>query len=145
MERTTDNVCLKTSPASYIKQTLNRKSYCMVCLAIPILVMVTTWIMLLFSRSIIRTCDMKDVACLHVVQILRRPISPPAIRYKPQINVDRSKKYVTPLAAAIYGKWTQQSAWQYHQANADNSGFKADKVWALETLCGLQSQKKLTK
>jgi len=144
MEMTTGDNCLETSPGYYIKQTVNVTSYCMVRLAIPNLLTVKTWILLVLSRLIIQTRDMKDAGCLHVVQILQRPTSPSTKRYNQHIKVNASKKYIRPLAAAIYSKLTKQSTWQYHQANAAKSGFKAEMVRALGTLHGLQSQMEVT-
>jgi len=51
--------------------------------------------------------DMKYAACLHVVNILQHPTSPPTTRSTQDAMVNALKKNLPPLSAGKYGNSTK--------------------------------------
>jgi len=86
--------------------------------------------------------DVKDSACLHVVDILQHPTSRPTTRSTHDTMVNAPKKNFTPLPVGKYGKSTKKATRQCHQANEGKSGLEAERVRALGALRSLRSEKK---
>jgi len=86
--------------------------------------------------------DIKDAACLHIVHILQHPTSRPITKSTQTTMVYAQKLDFSPLAAGKYGKSTQWSTQQHHQANEGKSGLEAERGQALGALRSLRSNKK---
>jgi len=98
----------------------------------------------LFKLMKCTNLDIKDTAYLHVVHILQHPTSHPTTKSTRHAMVNDPKKNFPPLPAGKYGKSTNRSTRQHHQANHSKSSLEADRVRALGALRRLQSKQKLS-
>jgi len=87
--------------------------------------------------------DIKDTACLHIVQNLHHSTSCPRTKSKLTTMVDAPKMNFTPLLAGKYGRLKVRSTQRRDPAKEGNSGFEAERVRALGALRSLRSKKML--
>jgi len=87
--------------------------------------------------------DIKDSACLHVVNILQHPTSRRTTRSTQDTMDNASKKNFSPLPAGKYGKSTKQSTCRRHQPNEGKCYLEAEGVRASGALQSLRSKKML--
>jgi hypothetical protein len=87
--------------------------------------------------------DIKDAACLHVVNFLQHPISRLTTRSTKDTLVNVPKKNLSPLPGGKCGKSMKHSTGQRHQANKGKSGLEAQRVRVLGALRSLRFKKKL--
>ena len=88
--------------------------------------------------------DIKNAACLHVVQIFQLPTSRPTTSSTQDTMVNALKNNLSQPPAGKYCKLTKKSIWQHHQASKGKLGLEAERVRALGALCSLRSKKKLS-
>jgi hypothetical protein len=72
--------------------------------------------------------DIKDAAYLDIVHHLQHPTSRQTTHSTKITMVNAPKKHFEPLPAGRYGKSTQRSTQQRHQANEGKSGVEAERI-----------------
>ena len=87
--------------------------------------------------------DINKAVCLHMVHILQHPTSCPTTKSTQTTMVNTLKMNLSPLPAGKYGKSTEHSTQQCHQANAVEGAWEAETVRALGALRRLLSKSKL--
>jgi hypothetical protein len=87
--------------------------------------------------------DIKDVACLHIVQILQYPTSLPTTKSTQTTMLNDQKKSLSPHPAGRYGQSRNRSTQWRHSVKEGKSGLEAERVRALGAFCSLRSKKKL--
>jgi len=81
--------------------------------------------------------DVKDSACLLVVNILQQTTSRPTTSSKHNTMVNTPKKNFSPLPVGKYSKSTQKATLQHHRVNQGKSSFEAEHIHALGALRSL--------
>jgi hypothetical protein len=89
------------------------------------------------------TLDIKDTACLHIVQNLQLPTSRPTTKSMQSSMVDAPKQHILSPLAGKYIKSTLRSRQQLRNASEGNTSLEAESVRALGEWRSLRSKKEL--
>jgi len=88
--------------------------------------------------------DLKDAACLHVVNILQHPTSRPTTASTQDTMVNAPRNNLSPLPAGKYSMSTKEPTQRQHQVNNDKCGLQAERIGGLGALRSLQCKKNLS-
>jgi hypothetical protein len=123
------DVILKKLLGYFMKLMLTMKSFCMVCINIPISVTVNTQILFCFLKLIkLTNLHKKDTASLLIIYILQHPASHPLTKSIQTTIVNSLKTNFPPLPVGKSITLTKCSTQRRNKANVEKSGFEGERV-----------------